>query len=332
MATKKKGYVDENESGEWDTSITDPPKKPREPSPYDDTDFDVLGRVPTSEEGLPDPPDPPAAAVQVTPAPAADRATPSPAQRRSDYKGVPSAAEMSAAGTTIGPTIVVRGKMRTDEHLVVKGRMEAHIKSAKDLRVEASGVVNANIDVHAVAISGIVVGDITATELVELSPEARVVGDIRTPRLVIHDGAKFRGKIIMEGLEALELVRPQPAEELELEELDVEEIAPPVRPPPSLDVPRPGVVVAPTARPAGRNVVATQPEPMTLKPSVGPRETGAPPPPPINVAPTTRPAPRPAPAPAPAPAPTPAPAPAQPPGAAGAEKGASAGWFGRRNS
>jgi cytoskeletal protein CcmA (bactofilin family) len=328
MATKKKGYVDENESGEWDTSITDPPKKPREPSPYDDTDFDVLGRLPTSEEGVPDAPDPPAASI---PAPAGERATPAPAARRSDYKGVPSAAEMSASGTTIGPTIVVRGKMRTDEHLVVKGRMEAHIKSAKDLRVEASGVVNANIDVHAVAISGIVVGDITASELVELSPEARVIGDIRTPRLIVHDGAKFRGKILMDGLEALELVRPQPAEELELEELEVEEVAPPVKPP-SLDVPRPGVVVAPTVRPPGKNVVASPTEPMTLKPSVGPRETGAPPPPPINVAPTARPAAAPRPAPAPAPAPTPAPAPAQPPGAAGAEKGASAGWFGRRNS
>ena len=257
----------------------------------------------------------------VTPSSAAERsAAPEPA-----YKSVPTAAEMSATGTTIGPIIVVRGKMRCDEHLVVKGRMEAHIKSAKDLRVENTGVVNANIDVHAVSVSGIVVGDIRASELVELSPDARVIGDIVTPRLIIHEGARFRGRIEMDGLQALELVRPVAEVELELEELDDEPA--PARPP--LEVPRPGT--APPVRPPPGKA-APPAEPLNLKPDVRPREAAPPPsppsPPPLGLTPTARqPAATPPPA-KPAPAPPPAAAPAS---GTGAEKGASAGWFGRRS-
>jgi cytoskeletal protein CcmA (bactofilin family) len=110
--------------------------------------------------------------------------------------------------TTVGPTVVIRGKIRSDENLVVFGRIEAGIKSTKDVRLEATGVVNSDLHVRCVWVAGIVVGDIHATQLVELAPEARVVGDIYTSRLIVKDGAKFRGRVEMDGLAALEALRP----------------------------------------------------------------------------------------------------------------------------
>ena len=111
--------------------------------------------------------------------------------------------------TIVGPTIIIRGKLQSDENLIVRGRIEAEITSSKDLLLEATGIVNADMRIKSVTISGIVVGDIHAQERVKLAPEARVVGDIYTPRLVVEDGASFRGRVEMEGLEHLVGVRPQ---------------------------------------------------------------------------------------------------------------------------
>jgi cytoskeletal protein CcmA (bactofilin family) len=110
--------------------------------------------------------------------------------------------------TTVGPTVVIRGKIRSDENLVVFGRIEAGVKSTKDVRLEATGLINSDLHVRCVWVAGIVVGDIHATQLVELAPEARVIGDIYTSRLIVKDGAKFRGRVEMDGLQALEAVRP----------------------------------------------------------------------------------------------------------------------------
>ena len=41
-------------------------------------------------------------------------------------------------------------------------------------------------------------GELDANDLVSLSAEASVVADIRAPRVVIEDGARFKGRIEME--------------------------------------------------------------------------------------------------------------------------------------
>src|SRR5581483_11660192 len=59
--------------------------------------------------------------------------------------------------TAIGPTIVIRGKVKSDEDLIVKGRIEAEIQSSKALLVENSGIIKANVKVKSARISGVLV-------------------------------------------------------------------------------------------------------------------------------------------------------------------------------
>jgi cytoskeletal protein CcmA (bactofilin family) len=99
--------------------------------------------------------------------------------------------------TSIGPSIVIKGKLKSDEDLIVKGRIDAEITSSKALLIENTGVIKANVKVKSVRISGVVVGNITAGEKVEIAPDGRVVGDLTAPRIVINDGAAFRGRIDM---------------------------------------------------------------------------------------------------------------------------------------
>jgi cytoskeletal protein CcmA (bactofilin family) len=107
----------------------------------------------------------------------------------------------SGTTTAIGPTIIIKGKLRSDEDLIVKGRIEAEISSSKALLVENSGIIKANIKVKSARISGVLVGNITAEERVEIAPDGRMVGDLTAPKIIINDGAAFRGKIDMQNFD-----------------------------------------------------------------------------------------------------------------------------------
>jgi cytoskeletal protein CcmA (bactofilin family) len=108
------------------------------------------------------------------------------------------AKELAAGGNTvIGPSILINGKLTGDEDLTVRGRVEGELSLSKTLIVEPSGVVKANVEVKNAVVSGVVVGNIQATESVELTHDGRMVGDIRAPRVIIVDGASFRGRIDM---------------------------------------------------------------------------------------------------------------------------------------
>jgi cytoskeletal protein CcmA (bactofilin family) len=103
--------------------------------------------------------------------------------------------------TAIGPTIVIKGKLKSDEDLIVKGRIEAEIQSSKALMVENSGIIKANVRVKSAKLSGVLVGNITAEERVEILSDGRMVGDITAPKIIINDGAAFRGRIDMQNFD-----------------------------------------------------------------------------------------------------------------------------------
>ena len=112
--------------------------------------------------------------------------------------------------TAIGPTIVIKGKLKSDEDLIVRGRIEAEISSSKALFIENSGIIKANVSVKSAKISGVVVGNITAEERIEIAPDGRVVGDLMAPRIIISDGAAFRGRIDMQNFEEGHKSAPAP--------------------------------------------------------------------------------------------------------------------------
>ena len=102
------------------------------------------------------------------------------------------------ANTVIGPDLVIDGEISGDESLVIQGKVKGRISLQEKITVDAAGSVEADIDSRAVEISGRVTGNIDASERVELRAESRVVGDIRAPRILIADGASFKGSVDMD--------------------------------------------------------------------------------------------------------------------------------------
>src|SRR5512137_1425873 len=99
--------------------------------------------------------------------------------------------------TVIGESILINGSLNGDEDLTVRGRVEGTLTLTKTLVVEPTGIVKAEVQVKNCVIAGAIVGNVTATESVEITKEGRMVGDIAAPRVIIVDGASFRGRIDM---------------------------------------------------------------------------------------------------------------------------------------
>src|SRR5258707_11969217 len=134
------------------------------------------------------------------------------------------------ANTVIGPSILISGKLTGDEDLTVRGRVEGELSLSHTLIVEPTGIVKANVAVKNAIVSGVVVGNVAATESVELTREGRMVGDIRAPRVIIVDGASFRGRIDMGEVEPGRQLESRPARPV-VRPATVRPAAAPARPP-----------------------------------------------------------------------------------------------------
>jgi cytoskeletal protein CcmA (bactofilin family) len=117
------------------------------------------------------------------------------------------------ARTEIGPNSLVTGEIDASEDVVVFGRVEGSIRSTTAVIVEEGGLARAAIGAANVLIAGSVVGNVHATERIEITEKGRVLGDLSTPRLVMAAGGAVKGRVTMTGAgEAAPAVRTPPAQ------------------------------------------------------------------------------------------------------------------------
>jgi cytoskeletal protein CcmA (bactofilin family) len=109
---------------------------------------------------------------------------------------------MTDKETVIGVETRVSGEIRGGEDLVVKGRVDGKIQLTHALIVDKGAIVQADVDVKSLDVSGTLVGNIVASESVRLHPSARVVGDLASPRVMLEAGAAYRGRVDMGDIEA----------------------------------------------------------------------------------------------------------------------------------
>jgi cytoskeletal protein CcmA (bactofilin family) len=115
----------------------------------------------------------------------------------------------SADGATIiGESVQIRGTLSGDEDLHVLGRVDGRIELQRTLVVAESGIVKAEVSVKNAVISGVVVGNVHASESIEITREGRMVGDVFAPRVIIVDGASFRGNVDMGDIENMPARKP----------------------------------------------------------------------------------------------------------------------------
>jgi cytoskeletal protein CcmA (bactofilin family) len=105
----------------------------------------------------------------------------------------------SSSPCVIGTKIKIVGELSGDEDVLVEGQIDGEIRITRDLRVGAGGVVKAKVSAQSIIVSGEIVGDCEATGRVELQSTGKLTGNIRAPKIVIAEGAMFRGNSDMSG-------------------------------------------------------------------------------------------------------------------------------------
>lgn len=113
----------------------------------------------------------------------------------------------------VGAGTVLTGEITFQSMLRVDGNITGRVSSETGtLLVGSTGKVDANIKVAAAVINGVVNGDIVATERLEIGRQARVIGNITAPNLIIEEGAVFEGSCSM--VKSRENTKKRPVEAL----------------------------------------------------------------------------------------------------------------------
>ncbi|MBS1855866.1 MAG: polymer-forming cytoskeletal protein [Acidobacteria bacterium] len=145
------------------------------------------------------PPPPPA-----NPAPAAK---PVETRKETPVSSLPPARfepDVRGGAATIGKAVKVVGQIFSKEDLFVDGEVEGTLEALEHkLTIGPHGGIRAGIKAREVAVLGTVQGNIEAADKIEIRKDAKVVGDIKTARIIIEDGAYFKG--------AIDIVKPEPA-------------------------------------------------------------------------------------------------------------------------
>ena len=99
----------------------------------------------------------------------------------------------------IGQSIQIKGELTGNEDLTIEGKVDGKVfLKDHNLTVGSNGRITAEIHAKTVVVVGEVVGNITADDKVEVAPTGSMKGDIIAPRVVLADGARFKGSIDMD--------------------------------------------------------------------------------------------------------------------------------------
>ncbi|MGH9699787.1 MAG: bactofilin family protein [Candidatus Acidiferrales bacterium] len=103
----------------------------------------------------------------------------------------------STSGTArLGASLHVKGEITGNEDLIIDGNVEGlvHLEERK-LTIGSSAKLTADIIAREVVVYGNVKGNLRARDRIEIKKDGSVVGDLTTARIMIEDGAYFKGSI-----------------------------------------------------------------------------------------------------------------------------------------
>ena len=108
----------------------------------------------------------------------------------------------------LGKSVIVKGQIFSREDLTIDGEVEGTVELQEHrLTVGPNGKVLASIKAREIVVLGTIHGNVETTDKIDIRKDAKLVGDIKTARVVIEDGAYFKGNI---DIVRAEVPKPQP--------------------------------------------------------------------------------------------------------------------------
>ena len=111
----------------------------------------------------------------------------------------------------LGKSVMVKGQIFSREDLTIDGEVEGTLELQEHrLTVGPNGKVVASVKAREVVVLGTIHGNVETSDRIDIRRDAKLVGDIRTARIVIEDGAYFKGNIDIIRAEAKPEPKPAP--------------------------------------------------------------------------------------------------------------------------
>ena len=98
------------------------------------------------------------------------------------------------ANSNIGEDSLLEGRFLVKGNMRIDGTFEGEALQVDQLQIVAKAKVKTNINATSVVVEGLVIGNIAATRRILLLSTARVLGDLKTPELIIQDGVILEGR------------------------------------------------------------------------------------------------------------------------------------------
>lgn len=111
----------------------------------------------------------------------------------------------------IGKSVMIKGQIFSREDLTIDGEIDGSVELQEHrLTVGPHGKVQAGVKAREIVVLGTIHGNVEASDKIDIRKDARLVGDIRTARIVIEDGAYFKGSIDITKPEISKAAAPAP--------------------------------------------------------------------------------------------------------------------------
>jgi len=118
----------------------------------------------------------------------------------------PSAAEPSIS--VIGTGMRIVGDIESNGVIKVEGVVQGSVRGARQLLLGKGGTIHGDVFATDIVLGGTVVGNVVASERVEVQGTSSVEGDIHTKSMVVYEGGTINGAVRMG--EQQEFVAPPP--------------------------------------------------------------------------------------------------------------------------
>ena len=143
---------------------------------------------------------------QPAPKPVAAQPPAQPARPQPPKEGIPMSTVPSrptesfdaprTGNAVLGKSVVVKGQILSREDLTIDGEVEGTVEMQEHrLTIGPNGKVRASVKAREVIVLGTLNGNVETADRIDIRKEAKLVGDIKTARIVIEDGAYFKGNV-----------------------------------------------------------------------------------------------------------------------------------------
>lgn len=123
-----------------------------------------------------------------------DEPRPAPPPVSAPFVETPARSDFQA---TLGQGSKVEGRLSFEGSVRIDGIVEGEINAQDTVYIGETAVVTAQIQAATIILLGQLKGDIKASRRVEMRAPARLIGNVNTPTLVIHEGVTFEGHCTM---------------------------------------------------------------------------------------------------------------------------------------